>query len=65
MKHRLKLEQLSVYGRELIYPRCKISEVLARLAGTKTLSQHQVTLLESIGYRIDWITAKPTVSKGE
>jgi hypothetical protein len=65
MKTILKLEQLRIYGRALLYPRCKTSEVLAQLAGTKTLNQDQITLLESIGYRIVWATAKPTVSKGD
>ena len=41
-----------LYGKELIYPMCKISNVFADIAKTKTLSIEVLRSLKSIGYTI-------------
>ena len=40
------------YGKELIYPMCKISNVFADIAKTKTLSIEVLRRLKGIGYII-------------
>lgn len=51
----IKLTKRSVYGRELIYPACNISEMLVKLTGGKTFSNTEVGLLEGAGYKVEWV----------
>ena len=48
----LKVIVKSIYGKELIYPMCKISNVFADIAKTKTLSIEVLRSLKAIGYTI-------------
>ena len=40
----------TVYGNELVYPLCERSKVLAKLCGTKTLTEKHIRLIEKLGY---------------
>lgn len=40
----------SIYGEERIYPACKISTTFASIAGTKTLTDHTINQMKSLGY---------------
>lgn len=40
------------YGIETAYPACDKSRLLARLAGTKTLTRHSLDTIALLGYEI-------------
>lgn len=40
------------YGIETAYPHCEQSKLLARLAGTKTLTHHALDTIAALGYSI-------------
>ena len=42
------------YGRELIYPACPISTLLARLTRKRTLDRADVATIRELGYEITW-----------
>jgi hypothetical protein len=43
----------NVYGRELVYPSCMISEKFARLLGVKSFSDNQLRDIIELGYKIE------------
>ena len=49
----------NVYGEERVYPVCEKAKIFARLAGTKTLTDHAIGLIKSLGYTIEVET--PTI----
>ena len=40
------------YGIETAYPNCDQSRLLAKLAGTKTLTRHALDTIAALGYEI-------------
>lgn len=42
----------NVYGNELVYPVCPKARLFAEMVGTKTLTPHQLTKIEALGYTI-------------
>ena len=40
----------NVYGTETVYPANHTAELLARLAGTKTLTESTISLAKQLGY---------------
>jgi hypothetical protein len=48
-----------VYGISTIYPACETAKLLARLAGTKTLTRQALETIKSLGYTVT-VTA-PTI----
>lgn len=40
------------YGIETAYPACNQSRLLAKLAGTKTLTRHALDTIAALGYEI-------------
>jgi hypothetical protein len=47
----------SVYGRETIYPVCKLAQGFARIAGTKTLTEDTVRTIVGMGFQIEYVDA--------
>lgn len=43
----------NVYGRELVYPSCMISEKFARLLNVKSFSDNQLRAILDLGYKIE------------
>lgn len=43
----------NVYGKELIYPACPITEIFAELTKTKTLSDNDLANIIKLGYKIE------------
>lgn len=41
------------YGLETAYPVCDRSRLLAKLAGTKTLTRHALDTIAALGYQIE------------
>ena len=41
-----------VYGRETIYPACPTAELLAQLAGTRTLTRAALETIRALGFTI-------------
>ena len=50
MKITIRIEKN--YGIETAYPHCEQSKLLARLAGTKTLTHHALDTIAALGYQI-------------
>lgn len=42
----------NVYGREMIYPACPVTEIIASIAKTKTLSDNDIVAIKKLGYEI-------------
>ena len=42
----------NVYGKELVYPACPITEVFAELTKTKTLSDNDLAAIIKLGYKV-------------
>jgi hypothetical protein len=42
----------NVYGKELVYPACPITEVFAELTKTKTLSDNDLANILKLGYKV-------------
>lgn len=42
----------NAYGNEFIYPVCYKAILFARLAGKKTFSKNDITIIESLGYSV-------------
>jgi hypothetical protein len=48
----ITVEIKTVYGNELIYPICDQAKLFAELAGTKTLTLRQISLIKQLGYTV-------------
>lgn len=48
----IKVNKRNVYGVERVYPVCANASMLAKLAGTKTLSKHQLKIIRALGYKV-------------
>jgi hypothetical protein len=57
MKITIKIEKN--YGIETAYPSCPQSKLLAKLAGTKTLTHHALETIAALGYQIEIEQAIP------
>ena len=57
MKITIKIEKN--YGIETAYPSCDQSRLLAKLAGTKTLTRHALDTIAALGYEIQIGYAAP------
>ena len=42
------------WGKNLLYPDCESSKLLARIAGTKTITSEHKKLLELMGYQFNF-----------
>ena len=42
----------NIYGRDLIYPACPVSEIIASIAKSKTLSDNDIAAMKKLGYEI-------------
>ena len=43
-------ESKNVYGKEIFYPVCETSQIIASLSGTKTLTPETIALAKLLGY---------------
>ena len=57
MKITIRIEKN--YGIETAYPACQQAKLLARLAGTKTLTHHALETITALGYQIQIEHAAP------
>lgn len=53
MKTTIYVKTKNVYGRELVYPSCHISEKFARLLGVKSFSDNQLKDILGLGYLVE------------
>ena len=49
----ITVEVKNVYGNETIYPVCETSKLLAKLAGTKTITHEAIQTIKALGYKIE------------
>ena len=43
----------NIYGEDKIYPVCENAKLFAQIAGTKTLTDHALSRIKSLGYKIE------------
>lgn len=53
MRLTIYVKTKNVYGRELVYPSCHLSEKFARLLGVKSFSDNQLRDIIELGYLIE------------
>lgn len=53
---KLSIQVKSVYGRDLVYPRCKQSQLLAQLLNVKTFSEFHIGKLKALNYEFETVT---------
>lgn len=44
----------SVYGNDLIYPQCEVSQIFADISGKKTLTVEILDLIKRIGFEVEF-----------
>lgn len=49
----ITIEIRDIYGIRTIYPACQTSRLLARLAGTKTITRHALETIRALGYTVE------------
>lgn len=49
----ITIEMRDIYGIRTIYPACDKARLLARLAGTKTITRHALETIKALGYQIE------------
>ena len=54
MNKEIILEKRSVYGNDLIYPSCHISNALIKLKNAKTFTKNDLNVFKSLGLIIKW-----------
>jgi hypothetical protein len=57
----IKVSIRSVYGRETVYPACPAAATFAEIAGSKTLTDGTLRLIERLGYTIE--VEAPTIRR--
>jgi len=48
----IQIEVKTHYGNTMYYPACEKSSLLARLAGTKTLTPEAIRTIKELGYNV-------------
>lgn len=56
MTKSIKIAVKNVYGRETLYPACKLSEFFCSLAGTRTITTEMMRLIRAQGFAIEVAT---------
>jgi hypothetical protein len=46
----LEVEVKNLYGRDVIYPVCEKSRLLAQLSGNRTLTSEAIAVIKRLGY---------------
>lgn len=49
----ITIEIRDIYGIRTVYPACDKSRLLARLAGTKTITRHALETIRALGYTVE------------
>tara|TARA_R110000868_G_scaffold390284_2_gene659880 strand:+ start:1714 stop:1911 length:198 start_codon:yes stop_codon:yes gene_type:complete len=52
MKRELLVELKTVFGKDLIYPKCKDSKLICQLLYVETLNDYQIRKLTALDYRL-------------
>lgn len=50
---KIEIEIRDVYGIRTIYPHCQTAKLLAKLAGTRTITRHALETIKQLGYSIE------------
>ena len=56
MNNTLLVQVKNNYGSEVIYPMCNNSRLIAKLAGTKTITDDAVKILKLLGYSFNQVS---------
>ena len=56
MNNTLLVQVKNNYGSEVIYPICNNSRLIAKLAGTKTITDDAVKILKLLGYSFNQVS---------
>jgi hypothetical protein len=57
----IRIEMRSVYGEWKAYPACPDARIFADMLGTRTLTDHALSQIMRLGYRIE--TVQPEISR--
>jgi hypothetical protein len=57
----ITIEIRDIYGIRTIYPACDKSRLLARLAGTKTITRHALETIKALGYTVEVKQSEMTI----
>jgi hypothetical protein len=49
----IKVTVKDIYGNRAIYPACDTAKLLAKLAGTKTITVHALETIKQLGYVVE------------
>jgi len=52
----------NVFGNELVYPVCYQAKALAKLKGTKTFNDVDLTIIKGLGYKFKWVALTKEVA---
>ena len=58
----IKLMIKNVFGNELVYPVCYQAKALAKLKGTKTFNDVDLTIIKDLGYKFKWVALTKEVA---
>jgi hypothetical protein len=61
MNKAIQVTVKDVYGARNIYPACEASKLLAKLAGTKTITVAALNIIKQLGYEVE--VMQPTLPK--
>lgn len=59
MKIQVKIK--NVYGKQTVYPVCKLGQQFAALAKQKTLTDYEIRLIKEMGYSIEVVQETQTL----
>jgi hypothetical protein len=62
METKIEVTVRSVYGEDRVYPHNEQARLLAALVGTKTLTSRTLELAQALGFEIEEVLGKRTLS---
>jgi len=55
MNQIISIKEKSVYGNTLLYPNNEVANKLLQLLGKKTFHHTDLTIIESLGYKVEYV----------
>lgn len=59
MNRTIQIRVKDVYGRETYYPVNEEAQLIAKLAGTRTLTSEALTIAKQLGYTVETLPRSP------
>lgn len=55
----LKIKTKNVFGRDLFYPVCQLSQKLAEFQGSKSFTEFDLKQLKNMGFKLEFVADVP------